>query len=49
MTLVKAEVNDTANQYIEHKQEELGCNKAEALAYIVEESAREWADYEPNA
>ena len=46
MTMVKAEINEQANQYVEYIQDKQNLNKADALAYIVEEQARDWDNYD---
>ena len=46
MTMVKAEINEQANQYVEYIQDKQNLNKADALAYIVEEQARDWGQYD---
>jgi len=49
MTMVKANVNDEANEYINHiRDSHENMNKSDALAYIVEEQARDWEQHDAN-
>lgn len=44
--MVKAMVSDDANAYIEYMQDRIGENKADTVAHIIEEQARDWQQYD---